>query len=192
MFTGIIEKTSKVASLARRSGGLIVGINTPAGFALKKGDSININGVCSTVTSLGKITEFFYMPETLSKTYFANLKVGQTVNMERSLKVSARLDGHIVLGHVDTVGKVKSIKPAGGSKILEVSLTKSTPLLAPKGSVSLEGISLTTVNVSKKSFTAHVIPYTLQHTNLGAKKPGDPVNVEFDVLAKYINQIVKK
>ena len=192
MFTGIIQKTSYVTSVARHGGGLVVSIKTPAGFKLKRGESININGVCSTVTGIGKVTEFFYMPETLSKTYFSGLKPGDAVNMERSLKFPDGLDGHIVLGHVDAVGRIKSIKTAGQSKIMEIFLKRGTALLAPKGSVSLEGISLTTVDVSKNSFTVHLIPYTLEHTNLGQKKAGSSVNVEFDIFAKYVARILKK
>lgn len=192
MFTGIVEKTSKVSSVVTQDGGLMVGIKTPAGFKLKRGDSININGVCSTVTGIGKVTEFFYIPETLNRTYFFGLKPGDMVNMERSLKLSDRLDGHMVLGHVDTVGKIKSIETAGQSKIMEIFLKRDTILLAPKGSVSLEGISLTTVDVSKNSFTVHLIPYTLEYTNLGQKKIGSLVNVEFDVFAKYVAGILKK
>src|SRR5581483_8293007 len=101
MFTGIIEKTSKVASTTKRGGGLLVSVFRPPAFTVKKGESVSVNGVCSTVIALGKNMQFFYMPETLNKTYFSGLKKGQKVNLEHSLKLSERLSGHMVLGHVD-------------------------------------------------------------------------------------------
>ncbi len=190
MFSGIIQKKSQITAVAAQSGGLRVSVAKPQGWRLKLGDSVAVNGVCSTVAKLGKAAEFFYMPETLRKTYFASLKKGEEVNLELSLKASDRLDGHIVLGHVDAAGTVLGLKPEGESQVMTIGVEGGAGLLADKGSVAVEGVSLTVVKAGKNKFTAHLIPHTWQHTNLHAKKIGDAVNVEFDILAKYIKSLM--
>jgi riboflavin synthase len=196
MFTGIIQKTSHVVSVHPKNGGLVLSVKKPVGWKIRIGDSISVNGVCSTVASLAGQVSFFYMPETLRKTYLADIRPGDLVNLEQSLKLSDRVDGHMVMGHVDAVGRIRNIKIAGDSKVVTISLNKKDlpgiNLVAEKGSVALEGISLTTVAVGKDFFTVHLIPYTWGYTNLHTKKAGDPVNVEFDILAKYIKRIIKK
>ncbi len=159
---------------------------------MRLGDSVAVNGVCSTVAKLGRTAGFFYMPETLKKTYFASLKKGEEVNLELSLKAADRLDGHVVLGHVDAAGTVRGIEAEGESKIMTIGVKGGAGLLADKGSVAVEGVSLTVVRAGKNQFTVHLIPHTWQHTNLHAKKIGDAVNVEFDILAKYIKSLINQ
>ncbi len=196
MFTGIISASAKILSVNHANGGMLISIPKPKGWKVKVGDSITVNGVCSTAKKVGLKIEFFYMPETLAKSAAGSLKVGDVVNLEQSMRASDRLDGHIVQGHVDTVGKINKITERGESFVLEVapvlkdkSLMK---LLAPKGSITIDGISLTVVDVLKNSFTVNLIPYTWEVTDLHTKKQGDLVNLEFDVLAKYIKRLIGK
>lgn len=196
MFTGIIAASPKIIDVKKTSGGMTVFVNAPKSWKIKIGDSITVNGVCSTVKKTGKQVEFFYMPETLAKSAAGSLKVGDVVNLEQSMRPSDRLDGHIVQGHVDTTGKVFKISARGESYVMEVapvlkdkSLMK---LLAPKGSIAIDGISLTVVDVFKSSFTVNLIPYTWEVTDLHTKKVGDLVNLEFDVLAKYLKRLISK
>lgn len=193
MFTGIISASAKITHVTTTGKGLTITITKPKGFSIKKGDSISVNGVCSTVTNISPGISFWYMPETLAKSNLGELSVGSVVNLEQSIKPTERLDGHIVLGHVDTVGKISNITPEGSSKIFTIELKiPHEGLLAPKGSVTVEGISLTTVIVKKNTFTIHSIPYTLEHTNLHSKRVGDTVNIEYDVIAKYVQSLLKK
>ena len=167
---------------------------------VKAGESISVNGVCSTVKKAGKNISFEYMPETLKLTNLGLLKKGDMVNLETSLRFGDKLDGHIVLGHIDGKGKILKIKKEGNSQVFEISpvrgregsqrpsASNGMKFLVYKGSVAVEGISLTVAKVLPNSFIVKIIPYTLKHTNLGSKKVGDAVNLEFDILAKYANQ----
>lgn len=187
MFTGIIKEKSRVVATGEK-----LSIKRVAFETLKEpvllGESISINGVCSTVaeiTEQGFIVE--YMPETLSKTTMKNTVSGDIVNIERSLKVGDALDGHFVYGHVDTVEVISKIKKDGYSKVFEISLSKDiASFIAPKGSVTLDGVSLTISKVNKQTFEVSLIPFTLEHTILGDKKVGDLLNIEVDILARYI------
>lgn len=192
MFTGIISKTAKVKKITAKSGGLVIEIPNTLG-KVKLGESITINGVCSTVKKSGVSLSFEYMPESLKLSNLSFVKKGDTVNLERSMKFGDRLDGHIVLGHIDGKGKILNIVKEGNSSIFEVEVPdkKFRKLLVYKGSVTVEGISLTVAKVSKKSFTIKVIPYTMSHTNLKEKKVKGYLNLEFDILAKYANAAKK-
>jgi riboflavin synthase len=190
MFTGIINKTTKVKNIKSAKGGIILEVENKFQNKLQRvklGDSININGVCSTVRKINKNLFFEYMPETLRLSNIGNLKNGDVVNLEQSMKLSDRLDGHIVLGHIDGVGKILNIKKEGNSEVFEIKIPdhKFMQLMVYKGSVAIEGISLTVTKVLKNSFVVKVLPYTLEKTNLRYKKTGDVVNLEFDILAKY-------
>ncbi|MBI3888747.1 riboflavin synthase [Candidatus Nomurabacteria bacterium] len=189
MFTGIIKKTSKVQDVKFPKGGFSIDILNNLG-KIKLGESISINGVCSTVKKTGKNISFEYMPETLKLSNVSLLKKGDIVNIEQSMRMSDRLDGHIVLGHIDTCGKIISIKKEGNSKVFEIKVPTRNfmKFLVYKGSVAVEGISLTVVKVTHDSFVVKIIPHTLEHTNLKPKKAGDAVNLEFDILAKYANK----
>lgn len=187
MFTGIIEHKAKVLESKRKPSGLVLSIQKPAGWKLKLGDSVATDGACLTVKALAKNSyEAELMKETLSKTSFGK-KAPMTVNLERPLKWGSRLDGHIVLGHVDTVGVIKKITKQGSSKVFSISFpAKTKKLVVSKGSVAVDGISLTVASAKKNLFSVALVPYSLKHTTLGDKKVGDLVNIEFDILGKYV------
>ena len=158
------------------------------------GESIAINGVCSTIKKNDKKTfTVEYMPETIKKTTVGNFKKNTQVNLEKSLKLNDLLDGHIVQGPVDCKAKVQSLKSKGKSKILKVKVpVKFMKFIAEKGSVAIDGISLTVVDTGRDWFTVSLVSYTLENTNLGKIKIGDYVNIETDVLAKYLNKLKQK
>ena len=193
MFTGIIKKVSKVEKISLKKGSLFVEVIKPGGWKIKLGESISINGVCSTVRKLaGKNFEVEYMPETIKKTTVGNFKKNTLVNLEKSLKISDLLDGHMVQGHIDTRGKIREIKKVKESKVIKVQVPKIfMKYIAPKGSVSIDGISLTVVNVGANWFSVSLVSYTIENTNMHAYKKGDGVNIETDVLAKYIYNFYK-
>lgn len=188
MFTGIISKTSKIKNTKMAKGGLAVEIENNLG-KVKSGESIAVNGVCSTVKSSGKNISVEYMPETLRLSNLSLLKNGDIVNIERSMRLSDRLEGHIVLGHIDEKGKIVNITKEGNSKVFKIKIPNKnySKFLVYKGSVAVEGISLTIAKVLKDSFLVKIIPFTLVNTNLRRKEKGDFVNLEFDILAKYAN-----
>ncbi|MBI2631200.1 riboflavin synthase [Candidatus Nomurabacteria bacterium] len=189
MFTGIISKTSKVKSRKLSKSGLNLEVYNNLG-KLKKGESIAVNGVCSTIKGVGKNISFEYMPETLKLSNLSFLKKEDIVNVEKSMRLNDRLHGHIVLGHVDGRGKILGIKTEGNSKVFDIKLPDKEfkKFLVYKGSVAVEGISLTVAKVLKDSFVIKVIPHTLKHTNLKYKTKGDLVNLEFDITAKYLSR----
>ena len=196
MFTGIIQSIATVKKAEQRNSSLILTIATPRGWKLKPGDSIATDGVCLTVTKIGRgwyQTEL--MAETLKRTTF-DRQVPDKVNLERPLRPRDWLDGHIVQGHVDTVGEIAKVKgerskfkstTARRSLLYTIrSPKKFARLIVAKGSIAVDGISLTIVEVGVGWFSVALIPFTLTHTTIGAKQAGDLVNLEFDVLAKYI------
>lgn len=187
MFSGIISKIGEVQKAETKAGSLYLTIKTSKGWKLKPGDSVATDGVCLTVKTAGTdiyITEL--MPETLQKTYFSKI-VPKYVNLERPLKLSSLLDGHLVLGHVDAVGQIKKIEARGDSKIYFISFPKKfSKLLVEKGSVAVDGISLTVVKGGQGIFSVAVIDYTLKNTSLKNKKINDLVNLEFDIIGKYV------
>jgi riboflavin synthase len=191
MFTGIIQKQAKIKEIKKYNDILSIGIafldnkNIPK---LKLGDSISVNGICSTVVECKKdFLKFEYMKETVSKTTVSEWALGDLLNIETSLKVGDSLDGHFVYGHIDSVGEIKSIKSAGGSSVFEINISKKFQKnIVYKGSVAIDGISLTVSDKTKVGFTVSLIPYTMLYTNLNKKVVGDMVNVELDVLGKYV------
>ena len=193
MFTGIIKAKALVKKVESKDGNLFLTIATPKDWVIKSGDSIATDGVCLTVKKVNKnsyITEL--MPETLKKTYFSKI-VPKELNLEQSLRLSDRMDGHFVFGHVDAFGKIEKVKPAGRAKIYKISFPrKFRKLVTEKGSIAVDGISLTIVSVSKQCFSVSLVDYTLSHTTLGSKQPGDMVNLEFDMLAKYLKTLILK
>ena len=196
MFTGIIETTAQVTKAAESRAGMVLAVSKPPGWKMKKGDSININGVCSTVVSSSMSVVFDYMPETLVKTAMSALKKTDAVNLERPLTLQKPLNGHIVQGHVDTAGVIKDLRKDGNSYAVTIGLQKQEKVfmryVVPKGSVAVDGVSLTVVKVLDNAFTVHLIPYTWNHTAFKFKKPGDRVNIECDVVAKYLEQLTRK
>lgn len=195
MFTGITTATAPIKKItADKKGGLFFVITKPKKWNLKKGESIMINGVCGTVTASSNTFSCTFMPETLQRSTVGTLTVGQLVNLEKALRFGDRLGGHIVQGHVDTVGSIIAVAPEGNSFIFKIIPTdkKIMRFIAKKGSVAIDGISLTVVEVSKTYFTVKIIPFTWQHTNVSTKRAGSKVNIEADALAKYKFSVIKK
>ena len=192
MFTGIIEALCPVAALRRgATWRLTVDLGELAeGAAL--GDSIALNGVCLTVAALsGTRASFDAIGETIARTALARLSEGERVNVERSLRVGDRLGGHFVAGHVDAVGTLRAKDQGPEQTLVRVAVpAELTALMALKGSVAVDGISLTLVDVEPDAFAVAIIPYTLVETTLGFKRPGDPVNVEADLLARYVARLL--
>lgn len=193
MFTGIIKKLSSVEKTYLKKGSLFVVIKKPAGWKIFLGESISVNGVCSTVKKISRRDfEVEYMPETIKKTTVGNFKSGTEVNLEKSLKMDDLLDGHLVQGHIDTRGKIIRIKKDKESKVMKIQVPlKFMRLIAEKGSVSIDGISLTVVDTGKSWLTVSLVSYTLENTNLGKIKVGEEVNIETDVIAKYLDKLLR-
>ena len=193
MFTGIIETTGKILSI--RDIGRDREFTVSAGFAveLKIGDSVSINGACQSVIEKNdKSFSFFSSMETLSLTTLSGLKNGDRVNLERALSLHSRLDGHIVSGHVDGTAEIIRIQKGDGSYRYNFNVKDKSlmPYIAKKGSITVDGISLTVYDVSETGFECAIIPITLQDTTLKDKNSGDEVNIETDVLAKYIARLI--
>ena len=195
MFTGIIKNKGKVVSIVKKNKGYEVKINSNLVFSKKNiGTSISINGVCLTLTKfLNKNLFFFISYSTFQITNFKYLKKNSTVNLEKSLKFGDEIAGHFVQGHIDTIGKVISLKKLAKTWTFLIKVdSKFSHLLVDKGSITIDGISLTVVKSFKNQFTLVVIPHTLKLTNIISLKTGDVVNVEFDIVIKYLSKINKK
>jgi riboflavin synthase len=192
MFTGIVEGIGKVKKISKATKNrsaiqMIVDLGKH-GKGLKTGQSVALNGVCLTVTKLSKTECTFEMiEETTKKTDLGNLKLGGIVNIERSLKVGDRLEGHFVLGHVDGVGIIKKIQKKPKEVIIWVQVPKNlSKYVVKKGSIAIDGISLTVVEIKNNLASVCLIPHTIQVTNFKTKNIGDTVNIETDILGKYI------
>ncbi|MAN94485.1 MAG: riboflavin synthase [SAR202 cluster bacterium] len=191
MFTGIVEEVGVVAKIS--DNGMTV-LATKVTEDLKLGDSIAVNGTCLTAVSFDR-TEFSVdlSPETVRRTSLGRLSVGGPVNLERALLASDRMGGHIVQGHVDGTGRIMSTKRDGDSTIFRIRVPKRlNRYIVEKGFVAVDGISLTVVKIGASSFTLAVIPYTLKNTNLAALSVGDRVNLEADILAKYVESLLDR
>ena len=191
MFTGIVEEVGVVAKIT--DNGMTV-LATKVTEDLKLGDSIAVNGTCLTAVSFDR-TEFSVdlSPETVRRTSLGRLSVGGPVNLERALLASDRMGGHIVQGHVDGTGRITSTKRDGDSTIFRIRVPKRlNRYIVEKGFVAVDGISLTVVKIGASSFTLAVIPYTLKNTNLAALSVGDRVNLEADILAKYVESLLDR
>lgn len=188
MFTGIIEALGTVARVDDQAGARRITYATPLSAELEVDDSVAINGVCQTVVARDASSfQTVVIEETLRKTNFGSLRVGESVNLERSLRMGDRLDGHLVQGHADCTGRIDSITQEGTNWLLQISFPDAwAPYIVGRGSIALEGISLTVARLERTNFTVAIIPYTWEHTNLHARRAGDAVNLEFDILGKYI------
>lgn len=188
MFTGIVEAVGSLSEVKPTGGGFRVRIQTPLAPTMKVGDSLAVNGVCLTAILIDG-DEFVadVGPETVRVTTFGALQRGQEVNLERPMRPDGRLDGHFVLGHVDGVGVIEEIRPEGESRWLTVGFQ---PALAPyfirKGSVAVEGISLTVAGLGERQFDVMIIPHTWTNTSLRNLREGDKVNLECDMIGKYV------
>lgn len=192
MFTGIIQKTAPILSVTPKKECLRVRVKKPLSWKLTLGQSVALNGVCSTIIS--HKSDFFevdYMPETLAKTTARMFKKNQIVNLEQSLTLKDFLDGGLVQGHVDACGTVKKVEKNGKTAILHIVIPEALKkYIAIKGAVTVNGVNLTVVQRVGSAFVVALIPYTLMQTNLGLLKKGDYVNVEVDVLARYVAAVL--
>ncbi len=188
MFTGIIQETGQIKKVIDFAGGKEISVKCNFASEVKIDQSISINGVCHTVT--GHTDSAFNVQsveETLRKTNIGVLKTGDTVNLERSLRPDQLLDGHIVQGHVDTTGTILNIEEEGADRLFTIEYPPEfDDLIVGRGSICVDGISLTIAEESGQTFTVAIIPYTYEHTNLRDREEGDTVNLEFDVLGKYV------
>ncbi|MDN5845040.1 MAG: riboflavin synthase [Candidatus Nitrosocosmicus sp.] len=204
MFTGITEYLGEIENIKKNKSKRTkksdikanyhfeITLVLPESKDIKIGDSVSINGVCLTVSKLNHSKATFQViDETINRTNFIDLKIGDKVNVERSLSIGDRLEGHFVLGHIDGTGIIKKLERRSlGSRIkIEILNKDLLPLIAQKGSIAIDGISLTVVNVRKNIVEIALIPHTLENTALGIKKAGDVVNIEVDILSRYISNI---
>ena len=195
MFTGLIVDMGQVTSLGRRSGGAILSLRLRESIVNADiGDSIAVNGTCLTVVDKNRDElSFDLSEETLHSTNLGNLKIGDQVNIEPSLRPDSKIGGHFVTGHIDTVGQI--LKKITLGDMLKFEFRASSYVmqhLVEKGSIAVDGISLTVVDILEDSFTVVIIPHTAEMTTLGQKEPGDSVNLEVDILSKYVARFLRK
>ncbi|HET9369582.1 MAG TPA: riboflavin synthase [Vicinamibacterales bacterium] len=192
MFTGLIEDVGRVARVEPGANARRLRIETGLGAESRPGDSIAVNGVC--LTAIATDAEGFDVdvaPETLRVTTLGTFDVGRAVNLERPVRADARLGGHFVLGHVDGVGRIASRRDDGACAWLEVAIPASlAPLVISKGSIAIDGISLTVAALGANLVSVQLVPFTLAHTTLGGAQAGDAVNLEGDVLGKYVARLL--
>jgi len=193
MFTGLIESTGQVAELKPLPTGLRVRVQTPLSGELKVGESVAVNGVCLTV--IASTAEEFHAdvsPETARVTTLGTLKRGVVVNLERPLRADGRIGGHFVLGHVDGTGTIEDVRGDADCCWITVKFPQIlAPYLVHKGSIAVDGISLTIAGLSERQFDVQIVPHTWQATNLKLRKSGDSVNLECDVLGKYVVRVAE-
>ena len=193
MFTGIVEELGRVSSVRRGQASALLRLEARVVTKdVKLGDSIAVNGICLTVTEFsGEQLVFDVMAETLRKSNLGGLKTGDAVNLERALRPSDRLGGHIVSGHIDGVGRIASVTSEDIAKVFTVEAPKEVMrYIIAKGSIAIDGISLTVVDFSTGHFRVSIIPHTAAQTTLGFKRAGDTVNLEPDLIAKYIERLM--
>lgn len=192
MFTGLVQSTGIITELSELGNGKEAVISCEKSFSndIKIGDSISIDGICSTaITKTSDSFKVQYLEETLNKTTMNFLEIGTCVNLEPCLTPTTKIGGHIVSGHIDDTGKIKSLEYDGEWAVIKVSYKKKfRPFLISKGSIAINGISLTVVDVKDNWFSCHLIPHTISNTSLKDKKAGDLVNLEFDQVGKYLYQ----
>jgi riboflavin synthase len=194
MFTGIIQGLGTVRGMTRKGQDALMGVETKIPLNdLKQGDSIAVNGVCLTVTSIsGQIFSADVSAETLARTNLQFMKAGERVNLEKALRLTDFLGGHIVLGHIDGSGKIVERTPKSGSIVLGVIVEEGLGrYIVEKGSIAVDGISLTVNRYAKDRFYANIIPHTIENTTLSFKKAGDSVNIETDILGKYVEKLLQ-
>ncbi len=192
MFTGLVESLGQVEAIGRNGAGRRLTARVPADWGLRLGESVAVNGVCLTVVAVeaGRLV-FDLAEETLRVTTLGDLAPGDPVNLERPLRLGARLGGHLVLGHVDGVGRVVAVEPEGAGRRATVAVPPALrPLLIPKGSVAVDGVSLTVAGLDATAFSVALIPHTLAVTTLGVRGVGARVNLEMDVIGKYVQALL--
>jgi riboflavin synthase len=191
MFTGIIETLGIIKEIKKEEGNLHITVNSTLTNELKIDQSVSHNGICLTVVSI-KENDYTVtaIKETIDKTSISNWKINDLVNLERAMKLGDRLDGHIVQGHVDQIGECKSVIETNGSWLYTFQYNKIIGnITIEKGSITVNGVSLTVVNSKENEFSVAIIPYTYEHTNFKTLKQNDTVNLEFDVVGKYVARL---
>ena len=192
MFTGIIESLSEIKGIKKEGDNLSISFNSSISSELKIDQSISHNGICLTIVDIvDSIYTVTAIKETIIKSSIKDWGVGDLINIERAMKLGDRLDGHMVQGHVDQTAVCTKISEENGSWYFDFKYEKSENLTIEKGSIAINGVSLTVVNSSINSFSVAIIPYTYNYTNFKNLKPGDLVNIEFDMIGKYISKIIK-
>ena len=194
MFSGIVETTSSVLDVSNARKQRLLTFRRPRGWKLQSGESVCVEGVCSTIQSFDRNSfRVVYMPETLRKTTLGELRAGDKANLERCLTLQSLIGGHLVQGHVDTTARIKAIQNEGEARIYTfVFPVRLSRYIVPKGSIAVDGISLTVVEATRSTFQCSLLAYTLSHTTLGGKPPGRQVNIEVDILGKYVERLLKK
>lgn len=195
MFTGIIEEVGRVVEVLSKGGNLQIRIEAPASATeLRINDSVSVNGACQTVvTKQGDVFEVVAVEETLLKTTLGSLRSGSNVNIELPMRLNARLGGHLVLGHIDTVGEILDIEDRDGSTILRFRVTDLfNKYLVSIGSIAIDGVSLTLAEVDGSTAMVSIIPHTLQNTIFLEYRIGSRVNVEFDIIGKYVERLISR
>ena len=193
MFTGLIEAVGRVGGISRTAAGLRIAIQTEMAADLADGESVSVNGVCLTVSQ--RDATGFYAdigPETARVTTLGSVKAEQPVNLERAMVANGRFGGHFVQGHVDGIGTIRDVRVKGDTRWLKVAFPPGlAPFFVPKGSVALDGVSLTIAALGPDHFDVMIIPFTWGHTNLSGLQAGSPVNLECDVVGKYVARAVQ-
>lgn len=200
MFTGIVEALGMIEKLeALPEGGARIVLRRPPSLAppstFQIGDSVAMNGTCLTISAMeGDTLSFEAVPETLQRTNLGDLQPGSLVNIERALTPEARLGGHFVQGHVDTTALIESITPEGNARVFRFRPKEPAFMryVVPKGSIAVDGVSLTVVEVGEDWFTVWIVPFTWEQTNFHLRVPGDRVNVETDILARYVEKLITR
>ena len=194
MFSGLIEATGSVVTLREIPAGARLSVETPLAQELVLGDSIAVNGVCLTVVEHGnRVFDAEISPETARVTTLGRFTPGAVVNLERPLKVDARLGGHFVLGHVDGVGQIRQVHQEAEFNLVTVGYEPTlAPYIVPKGSIAVDGISLTVTGLRDEEFDVQIVPFTWQHTNLRGARRDAPVNLECDIIGKYVVRAVRE
>jgi riboflavin synthase alpha subunit len=194
MFTGIVRELGRVVSVEGAAGGLALAVEAPrTGAQLSKGDSISVDGVCLTAETVvdGRLT-LHAVPETLARSTLGSLAPGDAVNVEPALRVGEPLGGHYVQGHVDAVGRIRSVEDEGeGLRVVVDAPSEILRYCVEKGSIAVDGVSLTIAELAADGFAVVLVPHTLAATTLSALEPGDGVNLEIDVLAKYVDRLLE-
>ena len=192
MFTGIIESLSEIKGIKKEGDNLSISFNSSISSELKIDQSISHNGICLTIVDIvDSIYTVTAIKETIIKSSIKDWGVGDLINIERAMKLGDRLDGHMVQGHVDQTAVCTKISEENGSWYFDFKYEKSENLTIEKGSIAINGVSLTVVNSSINSFSVAIIPYTYNYTNFKTLKSRDLVNIEFDMIGKYISKIIK-
>jgi len=200
MFTGLVETLGKVTSVEKTGNGIRLSLKPLSDFEVQLGDSISVNGVCLTVSKgVSKYAPenseliFDISPETIRSTNFSELSISDKVNLERALRLSDRLGGHMVTGHVDGVSTISDKRPSGEYTFYKFESSNNIlKYVVKKGSIAVDGVSLTVIEVDNRSFSVAIIPHTLKATNIGDKRIGYKVNVEVDIIGKYVEKFLTR